>query len=100
MQGKPITEQAHTPREGEVYCMLFHGNIRKLPFNPFKAETVFGHPQSMQDGDVFAENEYLLARLEAYEAALREIVAPCKVEDPWEMLNDIVDIARKALGDA
>lgn len=82
MQGKP-----------DRFTMVFEGDLREFKGNPLYAVTDWGVPASVGVGDAFA-------RLDAYEAALREIVAPCKVEDPWEMLNDIVDIARKALGDA
>lgn len=41
----------------EYFTLVFKGNLRKLRFNPHKAETVFGMPVAVSMGDALAPQE-------------------------------------------
>jgi hypothetical protein len=57
----------------ERFTIVFEGDIRKLPFNPLKTETIYGRPIASAIGDALAEPDDVIEDLVAALAALREI---------------------------
>lgn len=54
----------------KYFTLVFAGNIRDSPANPFKTETPFGTPAACGVGDVFVERDALEAENERLRKAL------------------------------
>lgn len=51
-------------KTNRYFTVVFRGDIRTLPFNPMKAETIFGHVCACSVGDIISDKE---AAIEAVE---------------------------------